>query len=640
MQPEMTQSFTSLECSSPEFAAAHLSAIFESTPDPLWSVDLDFVLVKFNHAFVRYFETARGIRPEIGMTIAQLVEPGREAFWISNYEKVLAKGQHDFEIQAPDRRCFEASANLIVESGQPAGISVFLKDITERRNVEQELRIAEQKYRAIFEQAPEGIFHCSADGKSAVLNPSAAEILGYESHATPLDQLLNAAEIAWYNPSDRRRYLELLERHGRIRDPRCCLKRKDGTPVMVSLDARAVYSPQGEFAYYQGFIGDITERDRMEEELKEKVRELEVLRGMDLTLLQASTETELLRGYCKILVESGGFDIAWVGFAEDSEEENMVAVASFGDGAGLLEVVDSWAGTAYREAASRKAIRSGQVQVVKNISEQTGANDWQMLLLKSGYCSAISVPFEMEDGARACLTAYKKCPPYSAGFEKRLVEQVAAQLGFGIATLRTAHAKDRFQEQLRTSLEQTIGIISETIDARDPYTAGHQLRVADVCTKIATQLGLSPERVRGLHLAATIHDCGKIAIPSELLVKPGRLTPAEYSLLKEHAQRGYDIVKKIEFPWPIAEMILQHHERMDGSGYPRGLRGEQILLESRILAVADVIDAMSGHRPYRPAQGIDAAVKEIRKGRGISYDSDVADAALCLFADQLQTSAA
>jgi HD-GYP domain-containing protein (c-di-GMP phosphodiesterase class II) len=409
---------------------------------------------------------------------------------------------------------------------------------------------------------------------------------------------------------------------------------------MVSLAARTVYSPEGKVAYYQGFIDDITERDRMEEELKEQVRELQVLRGMDLTLREASTEAELLRGYCRILVESGAFDTAWVGYADESAEENLVAVATFGDGVGLLKLVDSWAGVAYEEAASRKAIRSGQVQVVENISEQAAANAWQLRLLKYGYCSAISVPFEMEGGARACLNAYKKCRPHSAEFEMRLVEQVAAQLGFGITALRTARAKDRFQEQLRTSLEQTIQVISETIDTRDPYTAGHQLRVADICSKIATHMGLSSERARGLRLAATIHDCGKIAMPSELLAKPSRLTPAEYSLLKEHAQRGFDIVKKIKFPWPIAEMILQHQERMDGSGYPRRLRGEQILLESRILAVADVIDSMSNHRPYRPALGLDAAVNEILKGRGTSYDGDVADAALCLFADQLQASVA
>jgi HD-GYP domain-containing protein (c-di-GMP phosphodiesterase class II) len=211
------------------------------------------------------------------------------------------------------------------------------------------------------------------------------------------------------------------------------------------------------------------------------------------------------------------------------------------------------------------------------------------------------------------------------------MEQIASDLAYGIATLRTEISKTVHQETLHAALEQTINVIAETVDQRDPYTAGHERRVADLCVHIAQKLGLPEDRTHGLHLAASIHDLGKIGIPAEILSKPGLLTPTQFNLLKEHAQLGYDILKDVAFPWPIADMILQHHERLDGSGYPQGLKGDAISLEARILAVADVVEAMSSHRPYRAAQGVDVALDEILAQRGKFYDAQVADACVSVF---------
>ena len=168
---------------------------------------------------------------------------------------------------------------------------------------------------------------------------------------------------------------------------------------------------------------------------------------------------------------------------------------------------------------------------------------------------------------------------------------------------------------------------------RDPYTSGHQQRVAKLAVAIARELSLAEDDIEGLHLAGIIHDVGKVTIPPEILSKPGRLSGVELALIREHAQAGYDIIKGVDFPWPIAQMILQHHERLDGSGYPDGLRGDEILLGARIIAVADVVDAMATHRPYRAAVGIDAALQEIEANRGRLYDPDVVDACLRLHRD-------
>jgi len=198
---------------------------------------------------------------------------------------------------------------------------------------------------------------------------------------------------------------------------------------------------------------------------------------------------------------------------------------------------------------------------------------------------------------------------------------------------RTAELKQS-EKQLRTSLLDSIMALAAMVEMRDPYTAGHQRRVAQLAVAIAQELRLPQEQVEGVHLAGVVHDVGKIRIPAEILSKPGRLTALEFSLIKEHSQNGYEILKSIAFPWPIAQIVQQHHERLDGSGYPQGLKGHQILLEARIVAVADVVEAMSSHRPYRAAQGINSALKEIEQGRGSVYDAAVVDACLRLFAEK------
>ena len=194
------------------------------------------------------------------------------------------------------------------------------------------------------------------------------------------------------------------------------------------------------------------------------------------------------------------------------------------------------------------------------------------------------------------------------------------------------------EQELHKSFERTSKILRGIINAlvsiveiRDPYTAGHQKRVAKLACAIAKKMHLPEEKINALHLAATIHDIGKVDIPFEILSKPGRLNKMELSIIKEHSLVGYRILKEIDFPWPIAEIILQHHERLDGSGYPRGLSGKDIMLEARILAVADVVEAMSSHRPYRAAHSMDRTLEEILKNKGILYDPDVVDVCVKLF---------
>jgi|GEM_PF-6511338 HD-GYP domain-containing protein (c-di-GMP phosphodiesterase class II) len=189
-------------------------------------------------------------------------------------------------------------------------------------------------------------------------------------------------------------------------------------------------------------------------------------------------------------------------------------------------------------------------------------------------------------------------------------------------------------ENLRKSFSTTIQVLVSAVETRDPYTSGHQIRSADLARAIATEMGLPQDRIEGIRMAGSIHDIGKLSIPSDILSKPTKLSELEFSLIKEHSRKGYEMLKDVESPWPLAEIVYQHHERMDGSGYPRNLKGAEMLIEARILAVADVVEAMASHRPYRAGLGIDAALSEIEKNRGIFYDDAVADACLRLFREK------
>ncbi len=211
----------------------------------------------------------------------------------------------------------------------------------------------------------------------------------------------------------------------------------------------------------------------------------------------------------------------------------------------------------------------------------------------------------------------------------------AVHLIADITQLKRAEAGGAAQPgKITKALNGTVLAVANTVEMRDPYTAGHQRRVAQLAAAIAQEMGFSAERVEGMRVLGCLHDIGKVAIPAEILSKPGRISPMEFTLIKDHPRVGYEIIKDIDFPFPLAEGILQHHERFNGSGYPQGISGPDIILEARILGVADVVEAMASHRPYRVALGIDQALEEISRNRGILYDPEIVDICLKLFTER------
>ncbi|MDD5272679.1 MAG: HD domain-containing protein, partial [Methylovulum sp.] len=343
----------------------------------------------------------------------------------------------------------------------------------------------------------------------------------------------------------------------------------------------------------------------------------------------------LLQAVTKIIVEVGGYLLAAVDYAEDDPEKSITAMAWSGsEDSHYWDLQLSWDDTERGQLPIAKAIRNGMPQVCRDIASTPGFKPWQEAAKLRGYVSNIGLPLTGGGKTFGGLSIYSAEADAFDEEEVRLLTELADGLAYGIVSLRIQKEHEQHTSVLRQSLEQSIEAIAATVEARDPYTAGHQRRVGELATAIAKEMGLPEAQANGIHLAAIIHDLGKIRIPAEILSRPCQLSHNEYMLIKEHPQAGYDILKNKKFPWPIADIVLQHHERLDGSGYPQGLKDGQILLEAKIIAVADVVDAMSSHRPYRPALGVEAALDEIRRGQGPVYDTVVVDACLRLFTEK------
>lgn len=357
-------------------------------------------------------------------------------------------------------------------------------------------------------------------------------------------------------------------------------------------------------------------------------------------LAHAQNREALLRDVCKSIVNQKPYELAWVGFAEDDPEKTVRIVVSEGSASGYTDGLKvSWSGdSAFGHGPAGTSIRTGKPSIFADCSANAGFEIWRNRALMFGLKSVVSVPiFDANDQSIGALLIYASEIDAFSELELILFESLAREIGAGLTSLdkqaqldREIQIREAAQERLTDALHGTVEVISRTMELRDPYTSGHQHRVALISAEIARALSWPKERIDGLYLAAMVHDIGKIGVPSDILTKPTRLSDLEVQLVQGHAEAGYQILKDVHFPWPVAEIVRQHHERLDGSGYPRQLKADQILDEAKVLAVADTIEAMSSHRPYRPAIGVDAALKEIRAEAGKKYDSAVVDAAHAL----------
>jgi len=518
-----------------------------------------------------------------------------------------------------------AHGTMATFRGRPAIFGVGM-DITERRRAEE----ARAQLAAIVESSHSAIIGGDRDGICTAWNIGAERVFGYGARE------MIGQPIAVLVPVDRHGELgdqiaKVLS-GGDIVNHETVRVRKGGQTIDVSETISPIRDSSGRIVGASAIVIDISDRKRAERAVLATTRTIKTLTQANQALVRAASEEGLFKEMCRVIVEFGGYRMAWIGLAQHDADKTVLPVGYAGMETDYLALAKfSWADNEHGEGPVGIAIRSRKVQVSQDIAGNPRMAAWQVEALKRGYASLIALPLLDGESVLGVLSLYESKPNAFGSEEVQLLTELADDLSYGIAALRARTDREEGLRRLERAMEETVQVVASTVEMRDAYTAGHQRRVTKIAEAIAAELGFSDDRIRGLRLAGLVHDLGKVKIPAEILSKPGKLSPIEYELIKSHSQAGYDILKPVQFPWPIADIVLQHHERLDGSGYPKGLKGDAILLEARILAVADVVESMVSHRPYRPALGIDAALAEIQAGSGTLYDPTVVGACLRLF---------
>lgn len=378
-------------------------------------------------------------------------------------------------------------------------------------------------------------------------------------------------------------------------------------------------------------LHDFIERQLAEHEAASRNWALSAIHRATVAAMDADSELDLMNANCVGIASEGA--TTFIALANDDEEHSLTIVSAQGPGAAFVKELDlSWADVPKGQVLAARAIRTGTTQIVHNARD---SERLAPLAATIGVESVMAVPLQDGDRVLGAIAIFSPVPGVFGAFEQGLFEDVARQLVLGMRVRREklvfreqVERNRRQEEHVRLALEQTVAAIAATIEYRDPYTAGHERSVAELSEKVARELGMPSDVCHGLFLAGLLHDVGKIKVPVEILCSPGRLNELEYGLIQMHAEVGYEILRGIEFPWPVADIARQHHERIDGSGYPQHLRGPEIILEAQIVACADIVDSMCSHRPYRAGLGLERALDELRTLRGVKLDAGVVDATL------------
>lgn len=628
------------ELSAAAEAQSRLALIVESSDDAIVSATLDGVVQSWNKAAERLF--GYSTKETVGQKIQRLIVPPEYIAELAEKYDAIRRGEHIKHFETVRRRkngtLVEVSivaSPILDPSGRIIGASINFRDITERKRTEKALTQATsqlQLFRNLVDESNDSLF--LVDPETSVIldvNQRACMGLGY-SREELLAMRITDIEVTLPDTFTWSRHVKEVKAAGAILMEGID-KRKDGSVFPVEVSIKYVFRENSD--YIIAIARDITERKRSEDALRRANRALKTLSAVNLALVKAAGEEELLQAIADIIVEKGGYRLAAVCYAENDAEKSIEikALASTANCHCIARQL-SWANTEQGQFPLAAAIRTGTTQICHDIATNPVFAPCREAALAYDGASNIALPISYSGRTFGGLCILSCDKHAFDDKEVRLLEELASDLAYGIVTLRTRKAHEQHETTLRQSLEQSIQAIAATVEARDPYTAGHQHRVAELATAIAREMGLQEEQISGIHLAAMIHDLGKIHVPAEILSKPGKLSDIEFMLIQIHPQAGYDIVKDIRFPWPIADIVLQHHEKLDGSGYPQGLKGEQILLEARIITVADVVEAISSHRPYRAGRGIDAAFEELEGNRGTLYDPRAVDICISLFREQ------
>ena len=486
---------------------------------------------------------------------------------------------------------------LLLNAGASIATAFMLNSLKTALFMEQKtgknLQESEEKYRTILEDIQEGYFEDDLAGNFTFFNDTLCRIMGY-----PREELMGLNNRQYMDKKELKKVFQVYNKVYTTGEPNkgfdWRIRRKDGVKRYIEGSVSLLKDSSGKPIGFRGIAHDVTEHKQTEKILRENETRL---RGITQNLPGI-----IFQFYAK---DNGEYGVNYV--SETVAEFSKIATKV--DTENIDTIFPLFLSLIHEKDRDRF------LTSIKTAAERGTAWNFEgQMIIPPGkiiWFQGLSTPTRYEDlvvfdGILLDITARKKA-------EEKLQQTL---------------------ESLKKAVGTTIQVLVSALEARDPYTAGHQSRSANLACAIATEMGLSQDKIDGIRMAGIIHDIGKLSIPAEILSKPTELIDIEFSLIKEHSLTGYEMLKNVESPWPLAEIIYQHHERVDGSGYPRNLKGDEILMESRILAVADVIEAMASHRPYRPSFGIEAALKEISENKGILYDHAVVDACLRLFREK------
>jgi PAS domain S-box-containing protein len=566
---------------------------------------LDIIVILNPEGIVTYInpaiEKALGFKPEerIGASTLEVIHPDDLKYLADNVIILFTDTNTpvvQFEVRLRHKdgswRIFEAVGSNLVHNNVVESVIVNYREITKRKRAEDMLKESEAQYRLLADHMRDQVWIMDLDLKVTYISPSVEKILGYtldELKHLPLNKLLPAASFqaamdffsiempkALKSPAEKSltRFLEFEF---------CC---KDGRTLWMESSFSLIRDVNGKYSSIMCEGRIITERKQIEYELR--ASESNFRHSLDdspFGVRISTTEGETIYANRAIL------DI----YGYDSIEELKK--------------------TSLKERYTPESYADFQLRKGKRLRGEFGPSEYKISIVR-------------KNGEIRHLYVFRKEIFWNGKKQSQVVYQ-------DITERRQTEEKLRETlESLRKSIKTTIQVLGTVSEARDPYTAGHQKKVADLARAIATEMKLPHNKIEGIRMAGAIHDIGKISIPSEILCKPITLSDLEFSIIKAHTQYSYDIMKDVESPWPLADIVHQHHERINGSGYPQGLKGENILIEARILAVADVVEAMISYRPYRPALGVEIALAEIEKNAGTLYDLKATNACLKLFREK------
>jgi PAS domain S-box-containing protein/putative nucleotidyltransferase with HDIG domain len=559
--------------------------LFQKSHDAIFIHDLSGNIIDVNNRVLSLFGYKK---PEIlGLTIDKLHPVDELARSAQAFKEISKKGYIDFEIgfKKKDGSIFPAAvSSSLFKIGSHEVIQGVVRDISERRQTEQNLRESEERYRELVEKAGAAILIDDREGRFVYCNKRLADLFGYSLEEMQIKEIRSIV-----HPTDIERVLKI--HHGRINGKKVPSKyeftgvKKGGELMYLEIDA-IVLKEGDKVVGTRSYIWDITQRKKTEEAIRSSEERLKLLfefapDGYYLTdlkgnFLDGNKAAEDMVGYRK----------------EELIGKNF----------------------AKAKLLSPNQLPKAVTLLARNaMGQPTGPDEFTLI---------------RKDGSKT-IVGIRTFPVRIAG--QTVVLGIARDI---TDYKRTQDELKQSYERMRKVLEDTINALTSAVEKRDPYTAGHQHRVAVIADAIAEKMRLPSAQKQGLHVAALVHDIGKINVPAGILNKPSGLSDAEFALVKDHVLVGYDILRTIEFPWPVAEIVLQHHERLDGSGYPKGIKGSEMMLEAKILAVADVVESMLAHRPYRPARGMESATKEITKYKKKLYDAKVVNACLKVLKDK------